>query len=61
MKQLFKNFITHWKTSVVGLLVAILTYMLWSKVITVTEWAEGLGVVASVISLLAKDWDKTDQ
>ena len=61
MKELFKNLTVHWKTSVAGLLMSFLTYMLWSKAITVTEWAEGLGVVATVIGLLAKDWDKTDQ
>jgi len=59
--KVIKNIITHWKTSVAGLVIGMLTLMLWKKSITVTEWAEGLGVVVTLIGILAKDWDKPNE
>jgi hypothetical protein len=56
-----KRVLKHWKTSVAGVLVGGLTIMLYTGKIGVTEWAEGLGVVATIIGLLAKDWDKSTE
>jgi hypothetical protein len=56
-----KNIITSWKTSVAALFVALLTALLILKQITVTEWIEGFGAIATIVGLLAKDWDKTDK
>lgn len=57
MKSLF----THWKTSVAGLLVGVLTLMLWLGKITVDQWAGGIGTVGAIMGMLAKDWDKLNQ
>lgn len=55
------SFITkHWKTSLAGILVGFFSVMLWIGKINVTEWAEGIGFVATVVGLIAKDWDKTN-
>lgn len=54
-----KHLLTHWKTSLAAIIVALLTFMLYLGKITVLEWAEGLGSIATIIGLLSKDWDKT--
>jgi hypothetical protein len=56
-----KYILTHWKTSTAALLILFLTYLLAAGHITVTEWIEGFGAVATVIGLLAKDWDKIEE
>jgi hypothetical protein len=56
-----KHILTHWKTSTSALIIFFLTYLLAVGHITVTEWIEGFGAVATIIGLLAKDWDKTDE
>lgn len=56
-----KHILKHWKTSTAALLIFFLTYLLYVGHITVTEWIEGFGAIATVIGLLAKDWDKTEE
>lgn len=61
MKKVFKNLIVHWKTSITALIIGVLTFMMWDKDITVEQWVLAMGTVGTVIGLLAKDWDKTEQ
>ncbi len=61
MKKSFKSLLTHWKTTTTAIIIGVLTFMLWDKDITVEQWVLGIGTVGTVIGLLAKDWDKTDQ
>jgi hypothetical protein len=56
-----KRVTTHWKTSVAALFIGILTVLLIMKQITVEQWIEGFGGIATIVGLLAKDWDKTDK
>jgi hypothetical protein len=55
-----KHILRHWKTSTAALLIFFLTYLLAAGHIDVTQWIEGFGGVATVIGLLARDWDKTE-
>ena len=55
--KLFK----HWKTTTAGLTVGFFSVMLWMGKIDVTQWAEGLGLVTTIVGILAKDWDKTNE
>ena len=61
MKKVLKSLFTNWKTSVAGILIGVLTTMLWLGRITVTDWSVALGVAGTAVGLLAKDWNKTDQ
>jgi len=55
------NIFKHWKTTLAALVLCLLTFMLYTSKITVTDWALGLGSLGTAMGLLAKDWDKTDQ
>jgi len=61
MKNFLKNIIIHWKTTTSAVILAVLTFMLWDGDITVEQWVIGTGALGTVIGVLAKDWDKTDQ
>lgn len=61
MKKILKTLFVHWKTSTAALILGVLTFMLWDKDITVEQWIMGTGAVGTIIGLLAKDWDKTEQ
>jgi len=61
MKRVFKNLAVHWKTTVAGLYVGSFTCLLWIDKITVQEFALALGTIATIVGMLAKDWDKTNE
>jgi hypothetical protein len=57
MKYLFK----HWKTTLAGILVGVFTVMLWLGKITAQDYGTLVGMVATIVLLIAKDWDKTEK
>lgn len=61
MKKQVTHVLKHWKTSLFAVFIFIFTIMLYMNKITVTEFAEAVGVAVTIVGLLAKDWDKADQ
>jgi hypothetical protein len=49
----------HWQTSLIGLLILVMTLMLWLQRITVTEWATAIGVILTLWATVSKDANKT--
>jgi hypothetical protein len=48
----------HYQTTIGGLIVLVMTIMLWVGKITMTEWALGFGTVAGIAGLVMKDPNK---
>lgn len=48
----------HWKTSVVGLFIAIYTYLLLTEKVTAPDYTALITGIAAIVGLLMKDWDK---
>lgn len=59
MKKAYLFLVKNWKTSIVGLLTTILTYLLTIGKITQGQFELGVGVLVSIGYLLAKDGDST--
>jgi len=51
MERIFK----HWRTSVTGLLIAVMTVMFWLGKIDSEQWIICIGGVATAVGLLSKD------
>jgi len=51
MERIFK----HWKTSVTGVLIALITAMFWLGKIDSEQWIICIGGVATAVGLLSKD------
>lgn len=49
----------HWKSSVTGVLVAVITVMYYLEKIDTQEWIIAIGGIASVAAMVSKDPDKT--
>lgn len=56
-----KYFITHWKTTLCGLLVCAFTSLVATKTITVEQWIMAVGGIGTIAGVLAKDWDKVEK
>jgi len=61
VKRSYSHLVRHWKTSTFALFVLLFTVMLYTGKITVTEFAEAIGVAVTIVGLLAKDWDKPSE
>jgi hypothetical protein len=49
----------HWQTSLIGLLILVMTLMLWLQRINITEWATAIGVILTLWAAVSKDANKT--
>lgn len=49
----------HWQTTLIGVLIAVVTTMLWLQRINVTEWATASGVILTIWAAVSKDANKT--
>jgi len=49
----------HWKSTVTGILVGVITVMYFLQKINTNEWIIAIGGIASVAAILSKDPDKT--
>lgn len=58
--SILEHLFTHWKTSLLAFMVAVITVCLGIKWISVTQWLEGMGVVASIYLMLSRDHNKQD-
>lgn len=63
MSKFIENFkarvVKHWITTVKGITYGVLTWLLYSKHISVAEWTMGVGTILTLNSIfLQKDPDK---
>lgn len=59
MNKYVSTIFRHWKSSVTGILVAVITLMYYLEKIDTQEWIIAIGGIASVAAMVSKDPDKT--
>lgn len=59
MKKIYLFIVKNWKTSIIGLLTSILTYLLSSGKINNNQYELILGILVSLGYILTKDGDKS--
>lgn len=57
MKEIITRLITNWKSTMVAIILAICTLMLYRKEITVEQFVLIMGAVGTFYGLLKKDTD----
>lgn len=61
LANLINRIVLHWQSSLIGCIIGVLTYMLWHKDLTVTEWGVAIGTVITLKGILInKDPDKIE-
>lgn len=58
--KIIDRVLSHWKTTSAGLLIGVITAMLWLGKITAEQWMICIGGVTTAVGLMSKDWDKKD-
>lgn len=59
INNLINRVFNHWQSSLIGVIVGVLTWMLYHRDITVAEWATAIGTVLTLKGILMnKDPDK---
>lgn len=59
MNKYVSTIFKHWKSTVTGILVAVITLMYYLEKIDTQEWIIAIGGIASVAAMVSKDPDKT--
>ncbi len=59
MNKYISTIFKHWKSTVTGLLVAVITAMYYFEKIDTNEWIIAIGGIASIAAMVSKDPDKT--
>ena len=60
LQNLVNRIFNHWQSSLIGLIVGVLTWMLYHKEMSVIEWGTAIGTVLTLKGILInKDPDKT--
>lgn len=59
IQNLINRLFNSWQTTLIGIMICVLTVMLWKKEINMSEWAVGIGTVLTVWAAMMKDPDKT--
>lgn len=59
MNKYVSTIFKHWKSTVTGVLVAVITLMYYLEKIDTQEWIIAIGGIASVAAMVSKDPDKT--
>jgi hypothetical protein len=59
MNKYVSTIFKHWKSTVTGILVAVITTMFYLGKIDTQEWIIAIGGIASVAAMVSKDPDKT--
>lgn len=59
MNKYVSTIFRHWKSTVTGILVAVITTMFYLEKIDTQEWIIAIGGIASVAAMVSKDPDKT--
>ncbi len=59
MNKYASTIFKHWKSTVTGILVGVITVMYYLEKIDTNEWIIAIGGIATVAAMLSKDPDKT--
>ncbi len=59
MNKYVSTIFRHWKSTVTGILVGVITVMYYLEKIDTNEWIIAIGGIATVAAMLSKDPDKT--
>lgn len=60
IQNAFDRITKHWQSSLIGVIVGVLTFMLYKRDISVTEWGMAIGSVLTLKGIfINKDPDKT--
>lgn len=60
LENAFNRIVKHWQSSLIGVIIAVLTVILYKKDIDVTQWCLAIGTVITLYKVfLDKDPDKT--
>lgn len=57
MKNILERLLTNWKSTVVALILAVCTFMVYKKEMTATDFVMVMGSVGVLYGLLKKDSD----
>lgn len=61
LQNLVNRIFNHWQSTLLGLIIAALTFMLWKKDIDVVQWGLAIGSISALKGvLLNKDPDKIE-
>lgn len=59
MNKYVSTIFKHWKSTVTGILVGVITVMYYLEKIDTNEWIIAIGGIATVAAMFSKDPDKT--
>lgn len=59
MNKYLSTIFKHWKSTITGVLVGVITLMYYLGKINTNEWIIAIGGIATVAAMLSKDPDKT--
>lgn len=60
IENVFNRLAKHWQSTLIGVLILVLTFMLFKKDIDVTNWCVAIGTVVALYKMFVeKDPDKT--
>jgi hypothetical protein len=59
MNKYVSTVVKHWKSTVTGLLVGVITLMYYLEKIDTQEWIIAIGGIATIAAMFSKDPDKT--
>lgn len=61
LQNLINRIFNHWQSTLIGLIIGVLTFMLYKKDISITDWCLAIGGIVTLKGILiSKDPDKTE-